>query len=208
MAQGLGGWVVWHGGRDDFRAATTWSLRRFAMMDDPACVDNPDGIVEPFHRNRLWDRHASPISFLILGGLLAAAAAGLLGGQASPRVNADFGRAALSVRTPAIIRNGEFFETRIDVRADAPVAEAVLAIETGLWRDMTINTMIPAAGKEEYKDGEYRFSYGPLAAGDTLSIKIDGQINPPLFAGNEGVIAVYDGDRLLGRRTFRIKVLP
>lgn len=68
--------------------------------------------------------------------------------------------------------------------------------------------MIPAASEEELKNGEYRFAYGPLEAGDTLVIKIDGQVNPPLFAGNEGIMAVYDGERLLGRRAFSIKVLP
>jgi hypothetical protein len=139
---------------------------------------------------------------------MAAAALGLFGGQPSPRIDADFGPVALSVKTPLTIRNGEFFETGINIRADAPIADATLAVETGLWRDMTINTMIPAPTEEEFKDGEYRFSYGPLAAGETLTIKIDGQINPPLFAGNEGAIAIYDGDRLLGRRQFRIKVLP
>lgn len=168
----------------------------------------PDGIKEPVQRAQWWDRHASPISFLILGSLVAAAVTGHFGGQPSPRVDADFGPAQLSVMTPAVIRNGEFFETAIDIRADEPLADATLAVEAGLWRDMTINTTIPAAAEEKYKDGEYRFAYGPLEAGDTLSIKIDGQINPPLFAGNEGVIAVYDGERLLGRRVFRIKVLP
>lgn len=183
-------------------------MRRFTIMEDAASQDKPDGIVVPVFRNRLWDRLASPITFLILGSLVVAAAAGLFGGQPSPRVYSDFGPAALSVKTPAIIRNGEFFETVIDIRADAPIADVTFAVETALWRDMTINTMIPAPAEETFKDGEYRFSYGPLAAGDMLTIKIDGQINPPLFAGNEGAIAVYDGDRLIGRRHFRIKVLP
>lgn len=178
-------------------------------MDEAATrIDPPDGIKEPVHRARLWDRHASPISFLVLGGLVAAAAAGLFGGQPSPRVDADFGTAHLSVKTPAVIRNGEFFETAIEIRADAPIADATLAVEAGLWRDMTINTMIPAPSEEQFNDGEYRFAYGPLEVGDTLVIKIDGQINPPLFAGNEGAIGVYDGERLVGRRNFRIKVLP
>ncbi|HEV7311888.1 MULTISPECIES: hypothetical protein [unclassified Sphingopyxis] len=171
-------------------------------------LDPPDGITDPVDRAQFWDRHASPISFLILGSLVAAAVTGHFGGQPSPRVDADFGLARLSVLTPTVIRNGEFFETAIDIRADEPLTDATLAVEAGLWRDMTINTMIPAAAEEEYKNGEYRFSYGPLEAGETLSVKIDGQINPPLFAGNEGVIAVYDGERLLGRQVFRIKVLP
>ena len=178
-------------------------------MNEPAAeCDRPDDIVEPVHRTRFWDRHASPVSFLILGGLVLAAAAGMFGGQPSPRVEKDFGPAALRVKTPVLIRNGEFFETVVDVRADAAIEDATLAIEAGLWRDMTINTMIPAPTEEAFRDGEYRFSYGALTVGETLTLKIDGQINPPLFAGNEGGIAIYDGDRLLGRQAVRIKVLP
>jgi len=197
-------------GRKPHTSLATRSLlgRSAAMEEAEIPLDPPDGIKDPVHRAQLWDRHASPISFLILGSLLAAAVTGNFGGQPSPRVDADFGVARLSVLTPTVIRNGEFFETAIDIRADEPLSDATLAVEAGLWRDMTINTMIPAAAEEEYKDGEYRFAYGPLEAGETLSVKIDGQINPPLFAGNEGVIAVYDGERLLGRRVFRIKVLP
>lgn len=114
----------------------------------------------------------------------------------------------MGVQMPMVIRNGEFLETSIDIRANRAIADATLAIETGLWRDITINTMIPAAAEETFKDGEYRFAYGPLAKGETVRVKIDGQINPPLFGGNAGFIALYDGERLIGRRHFRIKVRP
>ena len=73
---------------------------------------------------------------------------------------------------------------------------------------MTINTMIPAASEESFKGGAYRFSYGALRAGETLVVKIDGQINPPLFAGTEGEIALFDGERRLGGMPLKIKVLP
>lgn len=77
-----------------------------------------------------------------------------------------------------------------------------------LWRDMTINTMIPAPADEVLKSRSYRIVYGPLAAGDTLQVKIDGLINPPLFAGTRGTIALYDGDDMSGRLPLRIRVLP
>jgi len=114
----------------------------------------------------------------------------------------------MAVHMPTAIRNGEFLETAIEIRANMAIADATLAIETGLWRDITINTMIPAATEETFKDGEYRFAYGPLAEGETVRVKIDGQINPPLFGGNAGYITLYDGERLIGRRHFRIKVHP
>ena len=159
-------------------------------------------------RQRLWDRHASPISILLLGSLLLAAVLGFTGGQPSPPRTADFGDARLTVKTPAIIRNGEFFETDVTLTADAPLDDAVIAVTPSLWHDMTVNTMIPAPAEESFEDGYFHFSYGPLDAGERLQVKIDGQINPPLFAGTRGEIAVFDGDRPIGAMPLRIKVLP
>ena len=162
---------------------------------------------KPAHQ-RIWDRHASPISILILGSLLLAAILGFAGGQPSPPHTADFGIARLTVKTPLIIRNGEFFETDVTLTAETPLDDAVIAVTPALWHDMTVNTMIPAPAEESFEDGYFHFSYGPLGAGERLHVKIDGQINPPLFAGTRGEIAVYDGDRRVGAMPLRIKVLP
>lgn len=167
-----------------------------------------EGLEPSSSRPHLWDRHASPISILLLGGLLLAAAFGLTGGQPSPPIMADFGEARLVVKTPTTIRNGEFFETDLTLTAEAPMADAVIAVSPALWQDMTVNTMIPAPADESFKDGHFHFSYGPLAAGDSVHVKIDGQINPPLFAGTRGEIAVFDGSRRIGAMPLRIKVLP
>ena len=167
-----------------------------------------EGLEPKPSRPRLWDRHASPISILILGGILLAAAFGLTGGQPSPPRMADFGDARLVVKTPTTIRNGEFFETDLTLTAQAPIADAVIAVTPALWQDMTVNTMIPAPAGESFENGLFHFSYGPLDAGDSLHLKIDGQINPPLFAGTKGEIAVIDGSRRIGAMPLRIKVLP
>lgn len=159
-------------------------------------------------RPRLWDRHASPISILILGGILLAAWLGVAGGQPSPPRMAEFGDARLIVKTPTTIRNGEFFETDITLIAKAPIEDAVIAVTPALWHDMTVNTMIPAPAEESFEDRRFRFAYGPLDAGDSLHVKIDGQINPPLFAGTEGEISVLDGDRRIGAMPLRITVRP
>lgn len=168
----------------------------------------PDGISEKMISGQRWHRHASPISFIILASIIAFALIGLAGGQPSPVRSENFGAARLEVKTPSVIRNGEFFETRIRIEAARDMSDAVLAISPSLWTDMTINSMIPAAAEESFKGGSYRFSYGKLRAGETLVVKIDGQINPPLFAGTRGDIALFDGERRLGGMPLRIKVLP
>ena len=167
-----------------------------------------EGLDPDASATRIWDRHASPISILILGAILLAALLGFTGGQPTPPKSVDFGDVHLVVKTPTTIRNGEFFETDIILTAHVAIEDAVVAVSPALWHDMTVNTMIPAPADESFKNGMFHFSYGPLDAGDSVHVKIDGQINPPLFAGTRGEIAVFDGSRRIGAMPLRIKVLP
>lgn len=167
----------------------------------------PDGI-DPAHaesRGGGWRRW---IAILLLATIMLAALLGAFGGGKTRPVIVESDAARLEIRTPRVIRNGEFFETHIRAIAHAPVAKAVVAVDAGLWRDMTINTMIPAPSEESFKDGAFEFDYGPLKTGETLAIKIDGQINPPLFAGTRGRVALRDGERELAAVPLAITVLP
>ena len=167
----------------------------------------PDGI-DPAHaepRSGGWRRW---IAVLVLAAIILAALLGAFGGGKTRPVIVESNAARLEIRTPRVIRNGVFFETLIRVTARAPIEKAVIAVDATLWRDMTINTMIPAPSDESFKDGAFRFDYGPIKPGDTLDIKIDGQINPPLFAGTKGSVAVLDGERQLATIPLHITVLP
>ncbi len=169
----------------------------------------PDGLdARNLDDGRIFARHASPLSIILLGSLLTLALLDVAGGQPAKPVKADFGAATLTIDTPTTLRNGEFFETRIEVRADTDIADATIAVAPELWRDMTINTTLPSPAEESFKDGLLHWSYGPMKAGDTLHVKVDGQINPPLFAGTSGAIFLYDGDRRLGRLPLSIRVFP
>ena len=165
-------------------------------------------MVEPIESPCLWERLSSPISIVLLGSLILMALSGLVGGQPSTTRTSRFDGASVTIKTPHTIRNGEFFESQITVDATADLENATLAITPGLWRDMTINTMIPAATEERFAAGAFRFSYGPLPRGEVLRIKIDGQVNPPLFAGTSGEVRLYDGARRLGAMPVSIRVMP
>ena len=169
----------------------------------------PDGLEERHagHRPALH-RHANPLSVLLLGGLLLLALLGLLGGGKSPVVQASAPAATLSVKTPQTLRSGLFFETDITAEAHAPIADAVIAVPPSLWQDETVNTQVPAPDKEAFKDGAFRFHYGPLAAGERLHVKVDGQINPPLTVGTEGAVVLLDGEREIARVPLSVRVLP
>ena len=178
-------------------------------MVDSAESRIPDGIGDRHAQDQGgFARHANPLSILILGGMVVAAFLGAFGGGQARPLSVSTPTARVEVTTPRTLRNGEFFETRIGVTAKNDIADLVIAVPPKLWRDMTINTMIPAPSEESFKQGSYRFSYGPLKKGDRVQMKVDGQINPPLFAGTEGEIAVLDGERRIGAIPFAIRVLP
>ncbi|SOB78972.1 hypothetical protein SAMN06297144_0310 [Sphingomonas guangdongensis] len=171
--------------------------------------DYPDGIA-PGHaepRGGLH-RHASLVSTVVLLAVMLLGLSGLLGGARTDPRRAEFAKATLTVTTPTTLRSGLFFEMHVAVTARRPIGKLVVALSPRLWRDMTINTVVPAAAEEQFNDGAFRFDYGPLAAGKSLIVKVDGQINPPLTLGNAGEIALYDGDRRLGGMPVRVTVLP
>jgi hypothetical protein len=143
-----------------------------------------------------------------IGVLPLIALAGLLGGTPAETGSARNDTADLFVRSPHILRNGLLFETRIEVLARRPIDDAVIAIPAQHWRDFTINSMIPAATEEEYKDGEYRFHFDRLEAGDRLQFKIDGQVNPPHFGRDVGRIRLLDDEREVIAVRFEQMVLP
>ncbi|WP_394653483.1 hypothetical protein [uncultured Sphingomonas sp.] len=110
--------------------------------------------------------------------------------------------ATLTASIPDRLRNSEFFKMRSVVTDRTDMIDANVAVAPALCRNMTINSMVPAASDEEIKPGAFRFRHGPL------KVKIDGQVNPPLTIGTEGELALYDGDTRVAAPPVRIRVLP
>lgn len=172
-------------------------------------VSYPDGVdSRHVERRGLLHRHASPLSLIVLGALMAAALLGLFGGGKDRPIRVENDTSTFMLAMPRVMRNGEFFEMRMNLTAKRDIGDATIAIAPSLWRDLTINTTIPSATDEDASTGWFRFHYGPLEAGERLVVKMDGQINPPLFAGTRGTVAVMDGDQVLHRVPVTVKVLP
>jgi hypothetical protein len=167
----------------------------------------PEGIVDDHARPVAgWRRHASPASAVIFGAVVVLGLFGVLGHERE--WEASSGGASLTVHMPEVIRNGEFLEMRITVAAEEPIHELVIGIDQGLWEDLTINTMIPAATDETSENGEFRFTFAQLAANTQFLFKVDAQINPDILGGNEGMVTAYDGDVALVETRIEYGVLP
>lgn len=167
----------------------------------------PQGIEER-HAAERGSRHASWWRLGILVAVLGSALLGFLGGGPAPTDRASSAAATLAVTSPDRLRNGMFFETRIAAVAKAPIGDAVIAIPAAMWRDTTINTLIPGPTEERYVDGEFRFHFGPLEAGKQLGFKIDGQLNAPRYGASRGRVRLLDGDAELAAVPIALTVIP
>lgn len=172
-----------------------------------AASDAPFGIRKNhfYPGNRLVARIAF---FVIVGGVLLAAMLGVLGGGSAERTTARGEAAVLSVDAQRVLRSGNWFETRIEVAALQDIADLTVAIERPLWRRLSIDTLEPQPQDAEYADGAFRYSFGPLEAGDRLDLKIDGQIQPWGFRRLRGQVILLDGERPLAAVPLTVTVLP
>ncbi len=168
----------------------------------------PEGI-EPRHfaGDRSFRRQASLLSLGILAAVLAWGLSGYAGDRhAQYSIDNEAGHFELNV--PDIVRCGSVIETRIRVVAKQRIAKLVIAVDAPLWRQITTNSILPAASSEASENGRHRFSYDPVAAGQSFDLQIQQQVNPKLFGINRGTIAIMDGDRPLAEVALGIKVLP
>jgi hypothetical protein len=177
------------------------------MSEERSASRTPQGIDESHWRPVAgWRRHASPLSLILFGIVVVL---GLTGGLGHERDWEASNRGTrLQVHAPEVIRNGEFMEIRIRVESDEPITELGIGVAHGLWEDVTVNTMIPAASDEKSEDGEFRFTFGELAEGTPFLLKVDLQVNPDIVGGNQGMVTVYDGDEALTQVAVTISVLP
>ncbi len=168
----------------------------------------PDGIQQQHLTRGQGMPLRSWLSLLIPGALLTLAMAGLFGGGQSTRLVAAAPSARVMLALPTTLRSGVFFETDVDVLARRDIGDLTIGLTAELWRDMTINTTMPEAGEQDYREGLFRFRYGPVKAGNRIKIKFDGQVNPPLIGSSRGEVVVFDGQNRLATIPVTIKVLP
>lgn len=153
-----------------------------------------------------WLRPA--LTLLLIGGPLLAGMLGWLGGGAERVTRAIAPQAQFEVVTPGILRSGNWFETQIRVTPRAGASDLAIAFDEDLWRFMSIDTLLPDAESAEFGEGHFTFHFGPVKAGDSFVLKIDGQIQPRWLRTQAGRVRVFDGKRELASAPVSMTVLP
>ena len=179
------------------------------LAPPPAAADRPDGITlaQIEDRPSRFGKALRLLSLVVLGTVMALGLSGVLGGR-DALLHASSEGVELSVLTPQVIRNGQFFETTLQVTARRDIEKLVLRVPPALWRDFTVNSAVPAASEEGFQDGDYAFTFDKLKAGDRFETKFDLQINPDATGHRSGDIGVFDGERRLAAVPVRMRVLP
>lgn len=176
-------------------------------MTTPAHSTLPHGLQQGHLQPRGFDRHASPLSVIVLGLMMVLGLSGWLGHAGLQSSSAEGPAAAFRVDMPAVIRTGDFFEMVVHVHARQPVEHLELEIAPTLWQNITVNGMVPAPEKESGEDNNFTFQFGSLKSGQDALIKVSAQINPRLFGHVEGEIRLKDSGRPLAAMHRSMKVL-
>jgi hypothetical protein len=167
----------------------------------------PEGIDQRHIHQAMLLAHRWPLGLIALGILLVAALSGVFGTEARWTVSGHGLDAVLA--GPLRIRNGEVFEMRVTVSARRDIRDLVLRIDRDIWHDVTVNTFIPAAIEERFRNDAFEFHFGALRTGASLLVKIDGQINPSHPpARNDGRITLADGATVLATVAYTMDVFP
>jgi hypothetical protein len=176
------------------------------MAGDPLVF--PDGVDERHLTGGAPRQYLSWTPLLVLGGVLALALSGVFGGQTAPTQVARGEGARFEITVPATLRNGQIFEMEIRVAAERNIASPVIAVDAAYWRNLTLNTVRPEAASQEFRNGAVRLEYPPLAAGETLTVTFEGQVNPVLGQISHGMARLQDGDTVMAEIPLELKVWP
>jgi len=180
-----------------------------AAPSDPATAHpKPDGIVPDHLRaDGPFERHASPLSLLVLSAVMALGLSGWVG-KPWPERSLALGEAELAVEMPEVISTGDLYEARIHVRARSDIGKLQIGLAPGLWKEITVNSTLPGADAEVFADGYFRYEFAALKQGEAFLFKIDAQVNPRFFGALAGDIRVYDDGRLLATSPRALRVMP
>jgi hypothetical protein len=150
------------------------------------------------------------VRWAVIAVLTAGLALGLANvfGQATTTSDAAGADAALGVQAPTAVRGGVIYQGRITIRAHRRLPKPRLVLADGWVEGVTINTILPEAAAQDVRAGALVLAYGPIAAGDALTVRVQSQVNPTNVGRRSQDVALLDGTRLVARVHRTVTVFP
>ena len=146
----------------------------------------------------------------IMALFAAVALAALVGfiGQSESTSAASTPSVRMTLSAPEQVRGGLFFQSRVEIRALAPIEHPRLVLDEGWVEGMQVNSIEPAAESESSRDGRLVLSYGALDAGDVLRVWLQFEVNPTNVGRRNYTLELDDGSRRLARIPRTLRVMP
>lgn len=152
----------------------------------------------------LWARR------VVMTLLLAVAVLALIGvfGQRGSTHAATGSKATMKLGVPDAVRGGVFFQAKVEIRATQDVENPRLVLANGWTEGLQVNTIEPAAQSESSRDGRLVLSYDKLAAGDTMTVWFQFQVDPTESGRRDFSLELDDAEQPVARIDHKITVFP
>ena len=152
----------------------------------------------------LWARRA------VMTLLLAVAVLALTGvfGQRGRTHAAAGSRATLKLGVPDAVRGGLLFQAKVEIAAHQAIEHPRLVLGQGWAEGMQMNTIEPGAQSESSRDGRLLLSYDKLAAGDTMTIWFQFQVDPTESGRRDFSLELDDAEQPVARVAHQLTVFP
>lgn len=147
------------------------------------------------------------LALAVLGLIVVAALLGFFGQESTTTVAAG-SKAVLSVQAPAHLRGGLLFQARFEIHAKQRLAHPKLALSPGWLEAMTLNTTIPGPLSEVSGPGGLAIEFEPLAAGHTLVVWTNWQVNPTNVGRRSEDTTLFDGPTRIASADRTLTVFP
>ena len=129
-------------------------------------------------------------------------------GQRPTSTTAAAPRARMELSAPDAVRGGLFFQSRIEIHALDRIAHPRLVLDEGWLEGMQVNSIEPAPGDEESRDGRLVLSYTTLEPGDVLKVWLQFEVNPTSVGRRAYGLALDDDQRPVARIAHTLNVFP
>jgi hypothetical protein len=116
--------------------------------------------------------------------------------------------ATLKLSAPTTLRGGLLFQARFEVTANRDLEHPQLVLGPGWFEELTENSIAPDPVEQSSSNGRVVLSYGPLHAGQKLTVWVDYQVNPVNVGRRTANVALTDGPRPIAQIHRTVTFLP
>ena len=129
-------------------------------------------------------------------------------GQSPTGSEVDAPTAKLEVSAPVDVRGGIYFQGRFRITAHEDIAKATLVLASGWLESLHINTIEPSPVGEASRDGDLALDFGHVAAGDSITVYVQFQVNPNNLGRRSQDVRLYDDTELLATAERDVTIWP